>query len=96
MTSQTYKDITLDNIASYGIVIEQDYENGSPTGEATTGVPITNLTMSGITGTVASGGTNVYILCGEGSCSDWTWTGVSITGGETSSACANVPTGASC
>lgn len=28
----TYKDITLKNIAKYGIVIEQDYENGSPTG----------------------------------------------------------------
>lgn len=30
----TYKDITLSGITSYGIVIEQDYENGSPTGKS--------------------------------------------------------------
>lgn len=28
----TYSGITLKNITKYGIVIEQDYENGSPTG----------------------------------------------------------------
>lgn len=28
----TYKNITLNNISKYGIIIEQDYENGSPTG----------------------------------------------------------------
>lgn len=28
----TYSDITLSGITKYGIVIEQDYENGSPTG----------------------------------------------------------------
>ncbi|KAH6683213.1 putative endo-polygalacturonase [Halenospora varia] len=92
----TYKDITLSKIAKYGIVIEQDYENGSPTGTPTTGVPITGLTISGVTGTVSSSATNIYILCGSGSCSDWTWTGVSVTGGKTSTACKNVPSGASC
>ncbi len=61
----TYKDITLKNISKYGIVIEQDYENGSPTGTPTTGVPITDLTISGVTGTVASSGANIYILCGK-------------------------------
>jgi polygalacturonase len=67
----TYKDITLSGITKYGVVVEQDYENGSPTGTPTTGVPITDLTLDGITGTVSSSGTNVYILCGKGSCSDW-------------------------
>ncbi|RDW82043.1 hypothetical protein BP6252_03155 [Coleophoma cylindrospora] len=90
----TYKDITLSDITSYGIVIEQDYENGSPTGTPTSGVPITDLTIDSVTGTVASSGTNVYILCA--SCSAWTWTGVSITGGKTSSKCAGIPSGASC
>lgn len=42
----SYSGITLSNIAKYGIVIEQDYENGSPTGTPTTGVPITDLTIS--------------------------------------------------
>ena len=92
----TYKNIKLSNIAKYGIIIEQDYENGSPTGKPTTGVPITGLTISGVTGTVASSGTDVYILCGSGSCSSWTWSGVSITGGKKSTACTNVPSPASC
>ncbi|MCJ1376910.1 hypothetical protein MMC20_008155 [Loxospora ochrophaea] len=92
----TYSDIQLSNITHYGIVIEQDYENGSPTGTPTTGVPITNLTLNGITGTVASSATDFYILCGSGSCSDWTFTGVSVTGGKKSTKCENIPSGASC
>jgi polygalacturonase len=67
----TYKDITLSGITKYGVVIEQDYENGSSTGTPTTGVPITDLTLDGITGRASSSGTNVYILSGKGSCSDW-------------------------
>ncbi|OAK99264.1 glycoside hydrolase [Phaeosphaeriaceae sp. SRC1lsM3a] len=92
----TYKDITLNNIAKYGIVIEQDYENGSPTGTPTAGVPITGLTIENVKGTVTSKGTNVYILCAKGACSNWTWTGNSVTGGQKSSKCSNVPAGASC
>lgn len=92
----TYSAITLSNISKYGIVIEQDYENGSPTGTPTTGVPITDLTLSGVTGSVASSATNVYILCGKGSCSDWTWKSMSVTGGKRSTACENIPSGASC
>lgn len=92
----TYKDITLSGITKYGIVIEQDYENGSPTGTPTTGVPITDLTLNKVTGSVSSSATPVYILCGSGSCSEWTWSGVSVTGGSKSSKCENVPSGASC
>ncbi|RAO70499.1 uncharacterized protein BHQ10_006511 [Talaromyces amestolkiae] len=92
----TYKDITLSGITKYGIVIEQDYENGSPTGTPTTGVPITGLTIDGITGSVSSSATDVYILCGSGSCSNWTWEGVTFTGGKKSSSCKNIPSGASC
>jgi len=90
----TYSGITLKDITKYGIVIEQDYENGSPTGDPTDGVPITDLTIENITGTVDSDGTDVYILCA--SCSDWTWSGVDISGGATSSECEGVPDGASC
>ncbi|KAJ6030466.1 hypothetical protein N7460_010732 [Penicillium canescens] len=92
----TFSNIELSNIAKYGIVIEQDYENGSPTGTPTTGVPITGLTVEKITGTVKSSATDVYILCGDGSCSDWTWSGNTLSGGKTSSKCKNVPSGASC
>ncbi|KAJ5194125.1 Glycoside hydrolase family 28 [Penicillium cf. griseofulvum] len=78
----TFSNIELSKISSYGIVIEQDYENGSPTGKPTTGVPITGLTVEKVTGTVESSATDIFILCGTGSCSDWTWTGNAITGGD--------------
>ncbi|TGO88521.1 hypothetical protein BPOR_0157g00030 [Botrytis porri] len=89
----TYKDITLSGITSYGVVIEQDYQNGSPTGKPTAGVPITDVTLSGIKGTVASSATNVYVLCAK--CSGWTWD-VNVTGGKTSTKCAGLPTGVKC
>ena len=91
-----YSGITLSGIAKYGVVIEQDYENGSPTGTPTAGVPITDLTLSGVTGTVKSTATNVYILCAKGACSNWTWSNVAITGGKTSSKCSNIPSPAKC
>lgn len=89
-----YDTITLSNIAKYGIVIEQDYDNGKPKGTPTSGVPITDVTINKVTGSVKSSGTNVYILCA--SCKNWTWTGNKVTGGKTSSACKGVPSGASC
>ncbi|KAI5918226.1 endopolygalacturonase [Camillea tinctor] len=92
----TYTGITLSNITKYGVVVEQDYENGSPKGTPTTGVPITDLVLNGVTGSVASDATRVYILCGEGACSDWTWKDVTLTGGAASSKCTNIPSGASC
>ncbi len=92
----TYSDITLSNIAKYGIVIQGDYKNGSPTGTPTSGVPITGLTLSNIKGSVKSSGTNVYILV-KGA-SNWKWSGISVSGGKTSSKCTGIPSGsgASC
>ncbi|WKT49418.1 Parallel beta-helix repeat [Fusarium oxysporum f. sp. vasinfectum] len=89
-----YDTITLSNIAKYGIVIEQDYENGSPTGTPTAGVPITDVTINKVTGTVKSSGTDVYILCAN--CKNWTWTNNKVTGGKTSTKCKGIPSGASC
>nr|BAK22527.1 polygalacturonase [Aspergillus sojae] len=91
-----FEDITLSGITKYGLVVEQDYENGSPTGTPTNGITVSGITFEKVTGTVESDATDIYILCGSGSCTDWTWSGVSITGGKTSSKCENVPTGASC
>ncbi|KAG8159094.1 hypothetical protein KVR01_010755 [Diaporthe batatas] len=93
VTGVTFNDISLSNIAKYGIVIEQDYENGSPTGSPTTGVPITGLTVTGVKGSVASSGTNVYLLCGKGSCSNWSWSGNGVSGGKKSTKCLNIPSG---
>ncbi|OCK80415.1 glycoside hydrolase family 28 protein [Lepidopterella palustris CBS 459.81] len=97
VTGVTYKDITLSDITGYGIDIEQGYENGSPTGTLTTGVPVTDITLDNVKGTVASTGTDIYILCSSsGRCSDWTWENVSVTGGKTSTGCENVSSGESC
>ncbi|KGO75432.1 Glycoside hydrolase, family 28 [Penicillium italicum] len=92
----TYKDITLSGITEYGIVIEQDYRNGSPTGSPTGGVPITGLTIDGVTGSLTSSATDIYILCASGACSNWSWGGVSLSGGQASKKCKGIPSGASC
>ncbi|KAJ8059506.1 hypothetical protein OCU04_011167 [Sclerotinia nivalis] len=89
----TYKDITLSGITGYGIVVQQDYLNGSPTGIPTSGVPITGVTMDNVHGTVV-GGQNTYILCAN--CSGWTWNKVAVTGGSVTKTCKGIPAGASC
>ncbi|TGO44376.1 hypothetical protein BCON_0532g00020 [Botryotinia convoluta] len=89
----TFQDITLVGITGVGVDVQQDYQNGSPTGIPTDGVPITGLTVNNVHGTV-SGGQNVYILCAN--CSGWTWNKVAVTGGTEKKTCKGIPTGASC
>ncbi|KAH7704172.1 polygalacturonase [Aphelenchoides avenae] len=60
----TFSNIQMSGIAKYGVVIQQDYDNGKPKGTATSGVPITGLTLDTITGSVSSGAVPVYILSG--------------------------------
>ncbi|KAL3455385.1 putative polygalacturonase [Aspergillus heterothallicus] len=76
-----YENITLENISKYGIVVQQDYLNGGPTGEPSNGVSISGVKFVDVTGTM-SGGKDYYILCGDGSCEDFTFEGVDITGGS--------------
>ncbi|KAI2630445.1 glycoside hydrolase [Xylaria nigripes] len=93
----TYRNIFLDgdgvnaDYSDYGVVVTQSYngEDGNPTN----GVIIKGFVLQNITGTVGSEATGIYIECGEGSCSDWNWSDVSITGGKTSASCLNVPSG---
>ncbi|KAJ5087988.1 polygalacturonase [Penicillium angulare] len=95
----TYTEITLSDISDYGILIEQNYDGGDlDGGTPTSGIPITDLTISNISGTdaVDSDGYNIVIVCGSSGCSDWTWTDVSVTGGETYSDCENAPDSISC
>ncbi|KAK1991329.1 family 28 glycosyl hydrolase [Colletotrichum falcatum] len=88
----TFQNIVLRDVKKQGIVVQQDYKDGKkPTGKPTDGVPITGVTVTNVTGTVAEKGTNVLILCAEGACADWTWSGVDITGGKTSKKCKNIP-----
>ncbi|CAI4039587.1 hypothetical protein SMKI_08G2560 [Saccharomyces mikatae IFO 1815] len=81
----------ISGIKSYGIVIEGDYLNGKTTGTATGGVPIKNLVMKDITGSVNSAAKRVKILVKNAS--NWKWSGVSISGGSSYSGCSGIPTG---
>ncbi|KAL0930136.1 endo-polygalacturonase, partial [Colletotrichum truncatum] len=86
----TYQNITLKGITTYGIDVQQDYLNGGPTGKPTNGVKMSNIKFIGVTGTVKSSAYNYYILCGDGSCSNFTFPGTHISGGGKSSC--NYPT----
>ncbi|EOA83962.1 glycoside hydrolase family 28 protein [Exserohilum turcica Et28A] len=95
----TYNTIKLTNIAKFGVLVEQNYNNGDLHGKPSTGIPITGLTLSNISGdgAVSSGGNGVVIACGSGSsCAGWKWDNVNISGGSKSSKCINVPGAAAC
>ncbi|KAI0967338.1 endopolygalacturonase 4 [Xylaria arbuscula] len=94
-----YDDITFSSISKYGILIEQNYDGGDlDGGTASSGIPITDLTVKNIVGggAVSSSGYDVVITCGSGACSGWTWSSVDVTGGTTYSKCTNVPSVAKC
>ncbi|KAL4929499.1 glycoside hydrolase family 28 protein [Aspergillus undulatus] len=92
----TYDNISLSGITKYGVVVQQDYKNGSPTGKPTNGIKVDDITFKKVTGSVEKKATDVYLLCGSGSCENWTWEGVKVSGGKKSDKCKNVPKGASC
>ncbi|KAH8671558.1 glycosyl hydrolases family 28-domain-containing protein [Xylariales sp. PMI_506] len=84
----TYQNITLSGITTYGIDVQQDYLNGGPTGDPTNGVIISGVSFIDVTGTATgSSAYDYYILCGSGSCSGFTFSGVSITGGGKGGSC---------
>lgn len=89
----TFENIRVENISIYGIDIQQDYLNGGPTGSPTNGVIIQNITMKNITGTATEDGRDYYILCGDGSCSNFEFDDIDIRGGGVPSSCNFQPTG---
>ncbi|KAN0085408.1 Glycoside hydrolase [Elaphomyces granulatus] len=95
----TYKNITITGITKYGIVIRQDYTStGEYSGNPTDGIPITNVTLSKINGSLSNSATEISIGCCQGSCSEWTciWDSVAISGGKTSTQCLGLPSGIKC
>lgn len=92
----TYENISLTNISRYGIDVQQDYLNLGPTGIPTNGVNITDIKLNNIYGTVQSTGTDIYLLCGTESCSNWDWQNINVTGSTTSNECTNMPSGVPC
>ncbi|KAJ3211240.1 hypothetical protein HDU82_006333 [Entophlyctis luteolus] len=79
-----YEDITLSGISDYGIVVRQDYKDGSTVGTAVSDMPIKGVTMTNIHGTVDSGAYSVFVLCATGECTDFNWTEIDITTKKTS------------
>ncbi|RAL07851.1 glycoside hydrolase [Aspergillus homomorphus CBS 101889] len=90
----TYKDITLSSITKYGIIVQQNYDDTSKS--PSNGVTIKDFVLDKVQGTAKSTAYDIYIACWSGSCTDWTWSDASVTGGKTSSSCVNVPSGVSC
>ncbi|ORY61718.1 endopolygalacturonase [Pseudomassariella vexata] len=87
----TYRDITLSGITDYGITVDQAYDGD----DATDGITISGFTLDGVTGTTDSDADYaIYVNCGSDSCTDWTWTDVSVTGADNS--CSNQPSGITC
>ncbi|KAK7745865.1 hypothetical protein SLS53_002583 [Cytospora paraplurivora] len=84
VTNILYTGISISNISNYGLDVQQDYLNGGPTGDPTNGVLIANVTFENVTGTVQDDAYSYYILCGDGSCEDFTFTDLDITGGKES------------
>ncbi|KAL7412664.1 glycoside hydrolase [Mrakia frigida] len=87
VTGVTYTSNTVTGATKYGVVIQQDYLNGGPTGVPTNGVAIKNINFtSGNKVTVGSKGKKVFVLCGTGSCTGtWNWSGLTASGGVSSS-----------
>lgn len=93
----TYRNVKLQNITKYGIMVDQSYgSSSSKKASPTNGVPITGFTLSNVTGNVLSSGTNIFINCGDGSCEQFKWNQVDVTGGKKSSKCLRVPSSAWC
>ncbi len=89
----TYSNIQLSNIKTYGIDIQQDYLNGGPSGIASNGVEVANITFSNIKGWVVPEATDYYIFCGDDSCQDFTFLDVDVSGGTEASSCNYPPSG---
>jgi galacturan 1,4-alpha-galacturonidase len=82
-----YSDITLSNIAKYGIIIQQDYTNSGSTGHPGKNAPITDVVLNNVKGTM-KGGEAEYIICGN--CKTFQFSGISITGASKKSNCTGI------
>nr|ADU33342.1 endopolygalacturonase [Gastrophysa viridula] len=89
----TYRNIQIIDVTQRAIEFRQDYlDNGHPKNN----IVIDGLTLDNIYGTVTGNAVAVYINCGSGSCKNWNWSGVKITGAKTKDYCNFVPHGYSC
>ncbi|KAJ8945273.1 hypothetical protein NQ318_016042 [Aromia moschata] len=99
ITDVTYEDISFTDVTKYAINIQQDYAKGRGTKEPKGNVPITDLKIRNIKGTLSStskGSMQVYILCAERACTEWNWSDVEVIGGAQNNSCNYTPDGYVC
>ncbi|KAI9348926.1 glycoside hydrolase [Zopfochytrium polystomum] len=74
-----FKDIVLKDIRKRGVSIRQDYLNAGPTMTPTDGIPISNVRLTNVQGTMAKGAKHsTFVLCAA--CDGFKFTNVKITG----------------
>ncbi|KAF4547067.1 putative glycosyl hydrolases family 28 protein 2 [Elsinoe fawcettii] len=89
-----FKGINMSNIRQVGIMIGQNYDGTSYRGAPTGGIPITSLSVQGISGSMGPTGVQTRTVCAN--CSGWTWGPFGLTGKKDLAGCVGVPPGASC
>nr|AEE61870.1 unknown [Dendroctonus ponderosae] len=80
----TYQDIQLIDIVKKGIGVEENY-GGAKNVSARNNIPIRNLILENIVGSVNITAVPIYILCAEDGCFDWTFANVMIEGSRENS-----------
>lgn len=89
----SWTNVRLEGIRNFGIDVQQDYLNGGPSGTPSNGVRVSGVKFENVTGWVRDSAIDYYVLCGEGSCSDFEFVDVKITGGNKTSSCNYPATG---
>jgi len=85
-TNIVYAGNKVSGISQYGIIIEQDYENGKPKGTPSNGVTLGPVFFtSNNTVVVNSGAKETYVLCGTKCTGTWDWSGLTTSGGTAGS-----------
>nr|AEE63609.1 unknown [Dendroctonus ponderosae] len=100
ITGVIYKNVTMRAITYNGILIQENYQNKPPSDtlsdvEPKNNIPMRDLVLEDVTGSVGSSATPVEIICADEGCFDWIWSGVHVTG-EQENKCNFEPDGYSC
>nr|ADU33344.1 endopolygalacturonase [Gastrophysa viridula] len=91
----TYKNIQISEVTRSAIEIQQDYPKND--GNSANTMKIIGVDLINVTGSVkTTSARKVRINCGSGSCSNFKWSNVKITGSTTADSCNYHPSGYSC
>nr|CCA19073.1 endopolygalacturonase putative [Albugo laibachii Nc14] len=78
----SFEDIVLIDVRKYGIAVTQGWTSQGIESTAKSGVRITDLIMSDVTGNVLEKGQDVAINCAKGGCDNFAWNKVNVLGGK--------------